>query len=93
MQKRTTRTEYNLSTSYTGLRIIGLPSFQYVYEGTPASGTLLSKVGFVYDDDTLPNYLQALPSQAAQHDLGSYGTAFKWRATRAPTSRIRRATT
>jgi YD repeat-containing protein len=76
---RTTRTEYNLGSQYLSEHLIGLTSYEYVYEGTSAAGTLRSKVGYVYDDDTLPNYLQALPSQATQHDLGSYGTAFKWR--------------
>ena len=47
---RTTRTEYNLSSQYLGEHIVGLPSYEYVYEGTSSSGTLRSKVGFVYDE-------------------------------------------
>lgn len=86
---RTTRTEYNIPnlSQYTSRRIIGLPGFRYVYEGASVSGALLSKIGYVYDDDTLSNYLQALPSAAAQHDGSNYSTAFRWRGN---ISRIRR---
>jgi YD repeat-containing protein len=84
---RTTRTEYNLSADYTGRRIIGLPGFQYVYEGTSSGGTLLSKAGYVYDDNTLANYLQGLPTAATQHDGTNYGGTFRWRGN---VSRVRR---
>jgi YD repeat-containing protein len=84
---RTTRTEYNLSTEYTSRRIIGLPNFQYLYEGSSVSGTLNSKVGYVYDDDMLTNYLQALPSAATQHDVVNYGMALRWRGN---VNRVRR---
>ena len=77
---RTTRTGYHLSPEYTSRRIIGLPSFQYLYEGTSASGSLRSKVGYEYDDINLPDgYLQSLPTAATQHDGAGYGTTFRWR--------------
>lgn len=79
---RTTRTEYNLSTDYTSRRIIGLPSFRYLYEGTVSPANLRAKNGFVYDDDTLPGYLQGLPPatpNATQHDGQNYGTGLRWR--------------
>jgi YD repeat-containing protein len=84
---RTTHTEYNLSSHYTNRRIIGLPSFQYLYDGTLTSGTLMSKEEYVYDDSTLTSYLQALPSAASQHDGVNYGTALRWRGN---ASRVRR---
>lgn len=84
---RTTRTEYNLSSDYLSRRIIGLPSYQYLYEDSSASGILRSKVGYVYDDNTLVNYLQALPSSATQHDSTNYSTSLRWRGN---TNRVRR---
>jgi YD repeat-containing protein len=87
---RTTRTEYNIPnlSEYHSRRIIGLPSLQLLYEGTSASGTLLSKVGFEYDDNTLPEgYLNSLPSAATQHDGANYGTGLRWRGN---ANRIRR---
>jgi YD repeat-containing protein len=87
---RTTRTEYGIPNlgEYNSRRIIGLPSFQFLYEGTSASGTLLSKVEYVYDDVTLPEgYLNALPSAATQHDGPNYGTGLRWRGN---ANRVRR---
>jgi YD repeat-containing protein len=82
---RTTHTDYNLAPEYLNRRIIGLPSFVKMYDGTSA-GTLMAKTGYVYDDvgymdnDPLqPNYLEALPSTASQHDGTNYGVSFVWR--------------
>jgi YD repeat-containing protein len=90
---RTTRTDYNLSAEYLNRRIIGLPSFEKVYDGTYASGTLMSKVGYIYDDTgrvdndpNQPNYLEGLPSPASQHDGSNYGVSFAWRGN---TTRVR----
>lgn len=78
---RTTHTEYNLSTDYTSRRIIGLPSFSYLYEGSVASANLRSKVGYLYDEpnNLADTFLAALPSAAAQHDGANYGAGFIWR--------------
>ncbi len=76
---RTTRTEYNFGQEYLDRRIIGLTSFQYVYEGTPAAGTLNSKVGYVYDDASDATLLQAMPAAASQHDGTNYGSGAWWR--------------
>lgn len=87
---RTTRTEYNLSTDYTSRRIIGLPSFRYLYEGTVSPANLRAKNGYVYDDATLTGYLQGLPGatpSATQHDGANYGTGLRWRGN---LSRVRR---
>jgi hypothetical protein len=92
---RTTRTEYDIPNraQYEALRIIGLPHFRKVYDGT-STGTLMSEVEYVYDDTgnvggdpNLPTYLQALPSPAWQHDAANYDTAF---AVRGNVTRIRR---
>jgi YD repeat-containing protein len=45
---RTTRTNYITSSSYTDLRILGLPSEKLLYEGA-TNGTLRSKTQFIYD--------------------------------------------
>ena len=68
---RYTHTTYNLSTTYTNLRIIGLVSERTLYEGDPNSThTLMSKVGFAYDEaDSIQG---ANPS--VQHDNPNYGT-------------------
>ena len=47
---RSTRTDYNTSTSYTGRHILGLVSEKRLYEGNVNSGgTLMSKASFSYD--------------------------------------------
>lgn len=76
---RRTHTDYNLTSTYTNLRIIGLPAAQYVCDGaqgaTPcgdASGSsLLSKVGYQYDESSVSS-----PGAAVQHDDTIYGTGF-----------------
>ena len=83
---RTTVTEYNLGSEYISRRIIGLPRFTYLYDGTVSQANLRSKVGYVYDDDTLAGYLQPLTSAATQH-YDSYGTSFRWRGN---VNRVRR---
>ncbi|HEX8500465.1 MAG TPA: S8 family serine peptidase [Pyrinomonadaceae bacterium] len=84
---RTTVIDYDLRAEYTGARIIGLPSFVRLYEGGVAAANLRSKTGHVYDDDTLPGYLQALPAAATQHYGQTYGTGYRWRGN---LSRVRR---
>lgn len=68
---RRTHTDYNLTSTYTDRRIIGLPSFQYMYDGNP--GTLMSKLEYIYDNSAL---LMATPSTPTQHDETNYGIGF-----------------
>jgi len=46
---RTTRTNYNMSASYTDRRILGLPSDKLLYEGT-VNGTVMSYAEFFFDE-------------------------------------------
>lgn len=52
---RRTHTDYNLATTYTDLRIIGLVSEKRLYEVDPNTliETLMSKVGFAYDEGSI----------------------------------------
>lgn len=68
---RRTHTDYNLASTYTDRRIIGLPGFQYMYDGNP--GTLMSQVDYVYDNSSL---LVATTSAPTQHDETNYGIGF-----------------
>jgi YD repeat-containing protein len=63
--------DYNLSAVYTGRRIIGLPSAQYLYDG---ADTLFSKVTFEYDQNPNP-YLQH-QGPPVWHDTANYGPDF-----------------
>jgi hypothetical protein len=69
---RTTRTEYEEGAAYLNRRILGLPRFQYLYQGQGLAGdALASKVEYVYDDGAL----DTLPAAAVQHDAAWGGTA------------------
>ncbi len=73
-------TDYNLSSTYLNLHIVGLPSAQYLCDGaqgaTPCndnSGTsLVSKATIQYDESGSVQY-QASPTQ---HDDSNYGSGF-----------------
>ena len=67
---RRTHTDYLLTSTYTDRRIIGLPSAQYLYDG---SNTLYSKVDYQYDWGS--TYLQA-QGTPWQHDSTNYSTSF-----------------
>lgn len=67
---RRTRTEYNLTTTYTNRRIIGLPSRVTLYDGASAEQ---SKVEFFYDEG---GYLQATSATPTGHDSTNYGIGF-----------------
>ncbi len=47
---RSTHTQYNLDTTYTARRIIGLVSEKLLYEGD-IGATLMSRVGYEYDEE------------------------------------------
>src|SRR6266508_3806400 len=63
-------TDYNLSAVYTGRRIIGLPSAEYLYDG---NNTLFSKVTSEYD---LGGEFLAHQGPPIQHDTANYGSGF-----------------
>ena len=67
---RRTHTDYNLGSTYTTRRIIGLPSAQMLYDG---SNTLASKVTYSYDDS---GFLQNLSPDPTNHDSMGYGLSF-----------------
>ncbi len=77
---RRTHTDYNLASTYTNLRIIGLPSAKYLCDGAQgevpcndASGaSLFSKVSFQYDGS---GSIQGSDAPA-QHDNTNYGASF-----------------
>jgi len=71
---RTTRTLYNMTTTYTNLHILGLVSEQHVYEGNANSGgALKSKVAFFYDESGSIDINSPAPTQ---HDNTAFGTSF-----------------
>ncbi|MDX2045013.1 MAG: hypothetical protein SF097_27625, partial [Acidobacteriota bacterium] len=67
---RRTHTDYNLSSTYTNRRIIGLPSAQMLYDG---NNVLQSKVTYSYDDS---GFLQNLSPAPVNHDGANYGAGF-----------------
>ncbi|MGH9802841.1 MAG: hypothetical protein ACRD82_20945, partial [Blastocatellia bacterium] len=67
---RRSHTDYNLSSTYTSRRIIGLPDAQMLYNG---SNVLQSKVTYSYDDNGL---LQNLSPAPTKHDGTNYGLSF-----------------
>jgi RHS repeat-associated protein len=69
---RGTYTDYNLSSTYTSRRIIGLVSAVHVVDFT--TSTYVSKTTFDYD--TGGEYLVATPQTASQHDVTNYGSGF-----------------
>ena len=73
---RRTHTDYNLTTTYTSRRIIGLASEKTLYEVDPdtEAETLMSKVGFQYDDDEASS-IQGNDAPV-QHDNTNYTASF-----------------
>ena len=67
---RRIHTDYNLSAVYTDRRIIGLPSAQFLYDG---SDNLFSKVDYQYD---LGGEYQVHQGPPVQHDTANYGSGF-----------------
>jgi YD repeat-containing protein len=67
---RRSHTDYNLSSTYTNRRIIGLPSAQMLYDG---NNVLQSKVTYSYDDSV---FLQNLSPAPVNHDGTNYGIGF-----------------
>jgi YD repeat-containing protein len=77
---RSTKTTYITDANYLNRRIIGLPSFQKLYQGDAAVAgqhTLVASTGFIYDS---PNgsttYLSAHSTAPVQHDSTNYGSGF-----------------
>ena len=70
---RTTQTDYNTNFEYTSQRIFGLVSQMRVYNTTPSTGNLVSKVSYIYDDGGEHLVQQGTP---IQHDATNYGTGF-----------------
>ena len=70
---RSTRTDYNTSTSYTDRRILGLVSEKRLYDGDVNNGgTLASKVGFSYDES---GSIQGSDAPV-QHDNTNFSASF-----------------
>ena len=73
---RSTQTDYNTSSPYTDRRIIGVVSEKRVYEGDVNNGgTLVSKVGFFYDNDNGASSIQGTDAPV-QHDNTNYSASF-----------------
>src|SRR6266404_5900068 len=78
---RRTHIVYNMDTTYTNLRIIGLPSAKYICDGAQGEVTcndqsgssLVAKVSFDYDQGSLQN-----DGEPVQHD-SAYGISFSSR--------------
>jgi YD repeat-containing protein len=71
---RRSHTDYNLSPTYTSSRIIGLPGERTLYEVDPntQTETLMSKVGFQYDES---GSIQGTDAPV-QHDNTNYSASF-----------------
>ena len=70
---RTTRTIYEENAAYLSRRIIGLPKQRSVYTGLAPSGTLQSKVEFIYDQTAIEG---TTDPAAIQHDNSNFGVSF-----------------
>lgn len=69
-------TEYNLSSTYTNRRIIGLPSKVEVY-GREASGlNLMSKVTYAYDEGDFSSSSLVQNISPTQHDNTNFSSSF-----------------
>lgn len=66
---RRTHTDYNLNTTYTSRRIIGLPSAQMLYDG---ANTLMSRMTYAYDEGNV----ELIWPGAQNHDSQNYSSAF-----------------
>jgi len=72
---RSTRTDYHTSTSYTDRRILGVVTEKRLYEGDVNNGgTLMSKVGFFYDNENGASSVQGTDAPV-QHDP-NYSASF-----------------
>jgi YD repeat-containing protein len=73
---RSTRVDYHTSTSYTDRRILGLVAEKRFYEGDVNNGgTLMSKVGFYYDNENGASSIQGTDAPV-QHDNTNYSASF-----------------
>ncbi|MFM9903653.1 MAG: hypothetical protein ACKVQJ_03670 [Pyrinomonadaceae bacterium] len=72
---KTQTTAYELGSTYTNRRIIGLPSETKLYEGTD-SGTLMSKVTYAYDEGNMTGTDPVQNISPTQHDNTSYSSSF-----------------
>src|SRR5215208_637837 len=83
---RRSHTDYNLAAAYTTRHIIGLPSERTLYEVDPTTlaETVMSRVGFQYDD---AGSIQGVVAPV-QHDNTNYGSSFV--AGRANVSTVKR---
>ncbi len=74
---KTQTTTYELGSTYTSRRIIGLPSETKLWQGT-TSGTLMSKVTYAYDydDDFAVSGMGQNNTGAVQHDDTNYSATF-----------------
>jgi YD repeat-containing protein len=82
---RSTRTTYNMSADYTNVHILGLASVKSIYEGdVDNGGTLMSKLGFFYDEDGSI----AATDELVQHDDSNFSSTV--RAGRGNLSSVRR---
>ena len=78
---RRTHTDYNLASTYTNLRIIGLPSAKYLCDGAQgevpcndqSGASLFSKVTFEYDE---PGSIQGADTPV-RHDNDNYTASFR----------------
>jgi YD repeat-containing protein len=70
-QLRRTHVDYNLTSTYTSLRIIGLVSEQTLYGGPVGSETLMSKVSYQYDES---GSIQGTDAPV-QHDNTNYSAS------------------
>jgi len=69
---RSTRTDYNTSSTYTDRRLIGLVSERRLYEGDVNNGgVLLAKVGLFYDGSAIQGN-----DAPVQHDNVNYSASF-----------------
>lgn len=71
---RSTRTLYNMTATYTSLRILGLVREKLLYEGD-VTGTLMSKSEFFYDNDNGSSSIQGTDAPV-QHDNADYSASF-----------------
>jgi hypothetical protein len=68
-------TDYNLSSTYTDKRIIGLPSETRGYGRETSGLNLMSKITYAYDDENFSLESNQIISPA-QHDNSAYGSSF-----------------
>lgn len=67
---------YNLTSTYTNLRIIGLPSESYLWQGADSTGTLMSKVTYTYDEGNLTGTDPVQNISPTQHDNTNYSSSY-----------------